>query len=200
MTKQEFLAQLEQGLSSLPRQDIEERVSFYSEMIDDRMEEGLSEEQAVADVGSVEEIIAQAMEDRSLLRQITDKVIPKRRLTGLEIALIILGAPLWISLLVGILVISLSGYVVIWSTAVTLWAVFGALAGTGLGCILCGILYAVQGHTVSAVALAGTGLICTGIAILLFYSSKLTTTGLVYVTKMITKGIKSLFHRKGDAQ
>ena len=48
MGKQEFLAQLRKGLQGLPQEDIEERLTFYSEMIDDRMEEGLSEEEAVS--------------------------------------------------------------------------------------------------------------------------------------------------------
>lgn len=47
MNKQEFLVKLRKGLSGLPKEDIEERLTFYSEMIDDRMEEGLSEEEAV---------------------------------------------------------------------------------------------------------------------------------------------------------
>ena len=46
MSKQEFLEQLRRGLPGLPREDIEERLKFYSEMLEDRMEEGLSEEEA----------------------------------------------------------------------------------------------------------------------------------------------------------
>ena len=42
MTKNEFLEQLRRGLSGLPMEDIDERLNFYSEMIDDRIEEGLS--------------------------------------------------------------------------------------------------------------------------------------------------------------
>ena len=45
MRKQEFLAQLRKALSGLPQDEIEERLTFYGEMIDDRMEEGLSEEE-----------------------------------------------------------------------------------------------------------------------------------------------------------
>ena len=59
MRKQEFLAKLRKGLSGLPQDDIEERLIFYSEMIEDRKEEGLSEEEAVAAIGSVDEIVAQ---------------------------------------------------------------------------------------------------------------------------------------------
>ena len=43
MRKQEFLDTLRSRLSGLPRQELEERLAFYGEMIDDRMEEGLSE-------------------------------------------------------------------------------------------------------------------------------------------------------------
>ena len=48
MNKQEFLSQLRKGLAGLPQNDIEERLAFYGEMIDDRIEEGLSEEEAVS--------------------------------------------------------------------------------------------------------------------------------------------------------
>ncbi|MBO5842126.1 MAG: DUF1700 domain-containing protein, partial [Clostridia bacterium] len=57
MTKQEFLDRLQAGLSCLTESDAQERLNFYSEMIDDRMEEGLSEEQAVAHIGDVQTMI-----------------------------------------------------------------------------------------------------------------------------------------------
>ena len=63
MTKQEFLNKLGKGLSCLPQEDIEERLTFYSEMIDDRMEEGFSEEDAVLEIGDIDEIISQTIAD-----------------------------------------------------------------------------------------------------------------------------------------
>ena len=63
MDKQEFLKKLRQGL---PAEDREERILFYTEMIDDRMEEGYSEEEAVASVGSLDEILAQSPEANAL--------------------------------------------------------------------------------------------------------------------------------------
>ena len=63
MTKQEFLSRLREGLSGLPEDDIAERLTFYGEMIDDRIEDGLSEEEAVAEVGSVDDIAAQIKEN-----------------------------------------------------------------------------------------------------------------------------------------
>ena len=53
MTKQAFAAALRNELSGLPREDIDRSIDFYCEMIDDRMEEGLTEEEAVSAIGSV---------------------------------------------------------------------------------------------------------------------------------------------------
>lgn len=56
MNKGDFLTQPCSGLSALPLADTEERITFYDEMINDRMGEGLSEEEAVCAVGTVDEI------------------------------------------------------------------------------------------------------------------------------------------------
>ena len=61
MTKLQFLLRLHERLKALPREESEERLNFFSEMIDDRMEEGLSEEEAVKAVGNVEDIISQIL-------------------------------------------------------------------------------------------------------------------------------------------
>ena len=45
MNKQEFLSALSDKLSVLSEEDKEKSIDYYSEMIDDRMEEGLSEEE-----------------------------------------------------------------------------------------------------------------------------------------------------------
>ena len=59
MTKREFLIALKACLSGLPKEEIEQQINYYTEMIDDRMEEGLSEEEAVGQIGDLEEIIDQ---------------------------------------------------------------------------------------------------------------------------------------------
>ena len=49
MDKFDFLLKLEDALSGLPKEEICERISFYSEMIDDKIEDGKTEQQAVAE-------------------------------------------------------------------------------------------------------------------------------------------------------
>ena len=61
MTKQEFSDALRKALTNLPPEDLERSIDFYQEMIDDRMEDGISEEEAVAAIGSVAEVSQQIL-------------------------------------------------------------------------------------------------------------------------------------------
>ena len=58
MKKEEYLSALEKRLSGLPAKERKERLRFFGEMIDDRIEDGCSEEDAVQELGSVEELAA----------------------------------------------------------------------------------------------------------------------------------------------
>ena len=110
MNKQEFLSLLKQKLSKLPKQEIKERITFYSEMIDDRVEEGLSEEEAVLEIGNIDEIADQ------IISEVSSNEEPKKKLTQSEIVLLALGSPLWVPLL-------LAGFIIIWALLITLWAI-----------------------------------------------------------------------------
>jgi len=56
MNKNEFLATLRERLNGLPEEDIIKSIDFYGEMLDDRIEDGMSEEEAVSDLGNIDEI------------------------------------------------------------------------------------------------------------------------------------------------
>ena len=108
MNKQEFLDLLKDRLSGLPSGDVEERLSFWSEIIDDRMEEGLTESEAIAAVGSVEEISAQIISEFPLSRIVKEKAASGVRLRAWEIVLLCLGSPIWLSLLIAAFAIVIS--------------------------------------------------------------------------------------------
>lgn len=136
MLKEEFLAQLRGGLAGLPQEDLEERLAFYSELLDDRMEEGLSEAEAVAAAGPVEQIVQQIIAETPLTKIVKEKMRPKRRLQAWEIVLLALGLPVWLSLGLAALAVVLSLYVVVWSLDASLWAVFAALGAGAAGGVL----------------------------------------------------------------
>lgn len=199
MSKQEFLAQLRKGLSGLPQDDIEERLTFYSEMIDDRMEDGISEEDAVCEIGHVEEIVSQIVADIPLAKLVKEKVKQKKRLNAWETVLLVLGSPVWISLLIAAFAVILSLYVVLWSVIISLWAVFGSLIACAIGGIAAGIGFACGGHGFTGIAVIGAGIVCAGLSIFLFFGCKAATKGVLILTKKIALGMKNCFMKKEEA-
>ena len=199
MSRQEFLEQLRKGLSGLPQDDVEERLTFYSEMIEDRMEEGLTEEEAVGEIGPVDEIVTQIVGEIPLTKLVKEKMKPKRRLGAWEIVLLVLGSPLWFSLLVAAVAVIFSVYVALWSVIVSLWAVEASLWGTVLGCIAAGVIFAVTGNGLTGVAMIGACIVCAGLSVFLFFGCKQATKGAVWLTKKMALGIKNCFIKKEDA-
>lgn len=192
MNKKEFLEELRKGLSGLPQDDIEERLTFYSEMIDDRMEEGLSQEEAVAEIGSVKDIVSQIMSEIPLSRLVKEKVKPKRALRAWEIVLLALGSPIWISLLIAALAIVFSLYVVLWSVIICLWAAGLGIAGGSLGGILSAVILTIQGNFLQGAAVLGATLVCAGIFILWFFMCQQILKGVLLLTKKLALGFKYL--------
>jgi uncharacterized membrane protein len=216
MTKLQFLLTLHEKLSGLPQNDVEERINFYTEAIEDRIEEGLSEEDAVAAVGSVDEIAAQIKNDLSPSdtdaigneEKPTDAEIPtKRRLKPHEIVLLCLGAPLWIPLLIAALAIELallisaaaiilSLYISLWAGIISLWAVFGSLIGCALGGVVASIVFACGGNGITALAILGAGIACAGLSVFAFIGCKAATKGAVWLTLLLSRLCGHVVHRK----
>lgn len=196
MSKQEFLARLRKGLSGLPHDDIEERLTFYSEMIDDRMEEGLSEEDAVSAIGNVDEIVAQVIADIPLAKIAKERIKPKRRLKAWEAVLLALGSPIWLSLGVAAFAVILSLYVSLWAVIISLWAVFASLAACSVAGVAAGIGFAVGGNALSGIAMVGAGIACAGLAVFAFFACKAVTKGAVVLTKKTAIWIKNCFIKK----
>ena len=183
MNKQEFVERLRKGLSGLPQDDIEERLTFYSEMIDDRMEEGLSEEEAVGEIGSVDEIVAQVVAETPLARIAKERIRPKRRLGAGEILLLALSSPIWLSLGIAAFAVILSLYLSLWAVIISLWAVFASLAACAIGGVLAWVVFAMNGNGASGLAMLAAGFVCAGLAILMFYGCKTVTNGILILTK-----------------
>ncbi len=200
MTKQELLAALRAKLSDLPRRDVEERLSFYGEVIDDRVEEGLSEEAAVAALGALdgllEEIRAEipAEPKRGSVpvceREPVQTPKSKRRLRAWEVVLLALGSPIWLSLIIAAVAIVLSLYVSLWAVVISLWAVFASLVGCGIGGLIGGIGLILGGSAPAGVALIGAALVCAGLLIFTFYGCKAATRGTIFLMPKIVVSIK----------
>ena len=196
MTKFEFLSVLRKGLVGLPQNEIEERLLFYSEMIDDRIEEGLTEEEAVLTVGKIDEVIATVMSDSTI---VIEKVSTKRKHNVWGIVLIALGTPIWFPILIALFAVFFSLFVSVWSVIVSLWAVFGSVIASALCGITVGAFFATCVNTLTGVAMIGVGIALLGISIFTYYLCKEATKGTVWLMKKTIVLIKNCFSKKEAA-
>ena len=199
MNKQEFLEQLRRGLSGLPQEDIEERLNFYGEMIDDRIEEGLSESEAVAAIGTVGDVVSQILAETPLTRLVKEKIRPKSRLKPWMIVLLILGSLLLFPIMPAVIAIVLSVYIVVWSVIISLWAIFVSLIASALGGAVSAVYFAICGKGLSALATLAVGLLCAGLAIVMFFVCLAATKGVVWLTKKFAVGLKYMLVGKETA-
>ncbi len=196
MNKQEFLAKLRDGLSGIPKEDVEERVAFYNEMIEDRIEDGLSEEEAVSSIGDVDAVVKQIIADIPLSKLAKKRIRPEKGLKTWEIILLILGFPLWFPLCVAAFAVVLSIYIVLWAVIVSFWAVFVSFAACFLGGIISGTVLAFSGYGLTGTAVIGVGIACAGLSIFSFYICKAASKGALMLTKKITVQVKKSFIKK----
>jgi len=197
MNKQEFLDALERRIADLPRYDVEERMRFYAEMIEDYMEDGHSEEQAVAQIGSVEEIAVQILAEKLLGKIVTtEKTKPPKRFSAWEIVLLCLGAPIWISLAVAAFSVLLSLYVVLWSLVIAAWSVFASLIGVAVGGVGASVVFFCQGNGYVGAAMIGAALVCAGLSVFLCFGCKAATKGTWLLARGVIVGIKKCFAKR----
>ena len=200
MNKAEFLAELRQRLSGLPQGELEERLAFYGEMIDDRLEDGAAEEEAVASLGTPEEVADQVLAEVPMSALIRERVRPKKKRETGKTVLIVLGFPIWFSLLAAVLAVGFSLYLCLWVLVVSLWIVALSLAASALGCLIGGAVFLFRfGPGEAGLALGGC-LVCAGLAVLMAAASLAATRGTARLTMNIWSGLKSRLARKEEAE
>ncbi len=179
MTKKEFIARLRKKLRGLSKQEREERLTFYEEAIDDRIEDGLLEEDAVAAVGKVDDVARQVMGESD-----TEKPAKEKR-SGVSTAFIIIGSPIWLALLIAVFAVAIALYVCVWAIVIVLWAVFVSFVVGAPTAIIVAIILVCQGKAVIGVGMLGCACALAGLAIATFFVSVATTKGVCSLSKKL---------------
>lgn len=226
MTKLEFLSALRDRLVDLPEEDLKRSLEYYSESMDDRMEDGLTEEEAVEAMGPIDEIVAQILmgaplpkpgmplpkqsmgkeekengkeKEKEKEKAKTNRTSGMNRTLGAGvIALLILGFPLWFPLLIAFVSVVFSLYVVFWSMIVVLYAVDVTFAAGAVAGIFGSAAALLTGGISQGLFTLGGGLVCAGLTILWFFVCTLAAKGLVWFSKTLILAIRACFgKRKG---
>ena len=123
----------------------------------------------------------------------------KNTLSWQLIVLLLLGSPIWLSLLISLFAVIFSVYVSLWSIVISLWAVFVSLLACALGGFVTGLLFMILGKGLSGGACIGAALALAGLSIFMFFVCKAATKGIIILSKIIMKALKKCFIKKGDA-
>lgn len=179
MTKNEYLQGLKQALKSVSKDERERSLAYFAEVIDDRMEDGISEEAAVAElepIGDAAQRIISDAEARGAIK-------PKHSV--MMIVLLVLGFPLWFPLLLSVAVVVLSVYLVFWIALIVLYILILVLGLCGVVGIF-GLIPLLPLNIYSALAVLGVGLGCAGVGVALFLP-------ITFLTRAYIKGSSKLF-------
>lgn len=193
MTKQEFLSELERALGKLPHAEVEQALAFYDEAISDRMEDGLSEAEAVADLGPIDEIAAQiAAETPPIPRAIARANTGSRTL---NIVLLAVFSPIWIPIVLALAAAALAVYVAIWAVIAALWAVDAVLVLMPLAGLAALASTLGGGMPLPGVFAFGLSLVSSGFGLVASFAVFWTSKLLFQETRIFARWIASLFVR-----
>ena len=204
MNKEEFLMALRERLELFPRDEAEEYINYYREMIEDHIDDGFPEEKVIETLGSVDGVFAVILQETAITKLLREKMKPKRKLTPREIWILSLGFPIWLPLAITALVLAITAFVLIWTLYAVLWSLVislfavelafaaGALGGAVISIPLL-ILY--SNGFAAGVTFSGA-LVCAGLALILFRPCILSAKGSAKLARKICLGIKFLIVRK----
>lgn len=82
MTKNDFITELRKELNGLPDSDIQRSIDFYSEMIEDKIEDGMTEENAVSELEPPAVIAKKVLSETSISKLVKAKLKHSRELKG----------------------------------------------------------------------------------------------------------------------
>ena len=195
MSRDAFIGELRHRMAGLPQQTVERTVEYYGELIADSVEDGLTEEEAVSRLGSLEEIVAGVVKDTPLAQIVQTRVQEgkKKGISGWVILLLVLGAPVWLPVLIAVLAVLFALFIALWAVVIALWAVVAAVILTGLAAMVAGVVELCRLHLPQGLVLLGGGLVCLGLCALLFLLMKLITVGTVKLCRWLWVSVKSLF-------
>jgi len=187
MTKEQYLNDLEQKLSKIPAQDKENAMNFYTEYIDDALENGKTIEDVQKALGKPEEVAAKIIADFSV-----NRVKEKPSLSnGLKALIAVLGVcalplalPAAIAVVAIIFALLVAVFSIVFSLIMTAFGLFLAVA------VIIGVAVALLfTDPLLGMVTLGASFVASGILILLGYCfiklASLLVAGTTYLIKSI---------------
>lgn len=160
MTKNEFKKLLEQRIQVLETQERERILNFYEETIDDSIEDGCSEEEAVSKLGDLDVIVGDILAENHIVEH-TQKGTPMNR--KWLYVLLFITAPFWLALGAAGLILWLCAYILV----ACCFLILALMTIMPVGVVIATLIvlpFHIFHNIPYSMMLLGIALICTGLS------------------------------------
>lgn len=192
MTRAEYLERLRAALALMPAEEREAQLAYYEELFDDMLEDGMSEAEAAEHLGEPETVAEELLAEIPLSTLVKNRVQAQGKPSALTVVLLVLGAPLWLPLLIAAFAILFSLLITLWALGLSLGIVLPAvgisLIAVGVGTLL--------GRTALPLLMAVGGVLCgAGVLILGVLLMGVIMRGFARLCRTIWRGCKKALLR-----
>ena len=189
MKKAEFLKELNIKLKCLSESERKKFILYYEEIIEDYIENGYTEEEAIEHVGNPNRIAEDIKNQESEIHQ----TMPTAKKVGIGV-LLLLGFPLWGSLLLAGILLVLSGYILIWCLPFMSGTLSIGFFVSALINVFGAFIMIIKNPAVGIMQF-GFGIASVGIAILLGIATLYLVKQFIVVTKKFTIKVVGIFKK-----
>ena len=210
MNKLEFINGLGSRLDPIPREEIQTILDYYVESVSDRMEDGMTEEEAIDSFGDLDQLAADILveqgylapppapvpelteeEKQEALPDILPAAEPKKKLPWWAIVLLVIGSPVWLSVGIAVAAVGLSIYIVVLALLFSLWCIAVSFAAAGVAGAVLSFFVPFSPDTFAIRLLfCGACLVLAGVGVLLLPACRAADAGFARLHRSIWNRVR----------
>lgn len=176
MNKKVFLEELRNWMEEFSMEQIERTLSYYEEIISDKMEEGMTEEEVVRSLGSPEEIVKEMLLELPIPTLLEERLKPKKGLAFWQMGLMAVGGVIVFPILFSLLMAAFSVYFAIWMVVAALYLTVAAIGVSGMAALVGATVMTFRGEVLQGIFGLGAFFVLAGLTILISLGMR-TVTG-----------------------
>ncbi len=192
MNKEQFFNELNKLLKALPDKERNKANTYYNEIINDYIEDGMAEEIAIEKLGNIQSIADEILSDNGINTN-KGSSVGSNILIG---TLIVLGFPLWGSLLLAGALLLLSFYIILFCPIILFGSIAIAFLASSILCTVTALFIFLENIPYGIFQL-GAGIIVFGLSIIFGWLLVSTTKSIFKLYSLTWKKVLALFKKRG---
>lgn len=197
MTKGEFLNRLAYALSALPQQERDKVLAYYSELIDDKIESGKTEQEVIFEFGDINVLAQNILIENNIY--INKPKSNKTYLKPLIIVLLILFSPAIFGIFMGLFGVAIGLACALFAIIFAIFITSVAFALSGIACFFSSFII-IPTSPAYGILQMGCGLFLAGASLFLFMGTYYLTKAILKLVKLIYNSIRNAFSKRRVTQ